>query len=312
MRITVTGGSGFIGANLCSLLVQRGHRVLVLDDLSTSSASNLEGIDVTLLVASVLDLDVVHDAVADADAVVHLAARGSVPRSVADPIGCHAANTTGTMHVLEAARASGAHVVAASSSSVYGGGPELPKHEAMPTRARSPYAASKVALEALIQGYQGSFELDALAFRFFNVYGPLQAAGHAYAAVIPTWIDAALRGRPLPIHSDGRQTRDFTYVSTVCEVLVDAVERRVTHDRPVNLALGNRVSLRELAALIEASLGQPVEREHLPARAGDVTDSQADPTTLRHLFPEVRPVAVATGIGSTIDWFRHQQVGATS
>ena len=168
----------------------------------------------------------------------------------------------------------------------------------------SPYAVSKLATESYALAYTASFGLPTLAFRFFNVFGPLQAPGHAYAAVIPAFLDAALAGAPLTVHGDGGQTRDFTYVGTVCAVLAEAVVRPVTAPRPVNLAFGTRVSLLEVIALIEDLLGHPVERTHTDPRAGDVRDSQADQTALRRLFPDVRPVPLADGLAATIDWFR--------
>ena len=152
----------------------------------------------------------------------------SVPRSIADPVASHLANATGTIHVLEAARRTGAHVVVASSSSVYGATPTLPKREDLPTRPMSPYAASKLATEAYTNAYAHSFGLPTLALRLFNVFGPRQPAGHAYAAVVPAFVDAALAGRPLTIDGDGTQTRDFTFVDTVATVIADAVVRRVT------------------------------------------------------------------------------------
>ena len=225
MRVLVTGGAGFIGANLCRGLTARGiDRVVALDDLSTGRAENLAGTGADLVEASILDEGVLARLVRDADAVVHLAARPSVPRSLADPVASHTVNATGTVCVLEACRRESVHVVAASSSSVYGAVPDLPKHEELPARPLSPYGASKLATEAYVLAYRFSFGLPALAFRFFNVYGPLQPAGHAYAAVIPAFIDAALRGEPLLVHGDGGATRDFTYVGTVTGVLADAVD----------------------------------------------------------------------------------------
>ncbi len=151
-----------------------------------------------------------------------------------------------------------------------------------------------------------SFGMEVLAFRFFNVFGPLQAADHAYAAVIPAFLAAALRGDPLVVHGDGRQTRDFTYVGSVCAVLVDAVTRKVTSEHAVNLAFGSRVSLLELIDTLEEVLGHPVDRTHTEPRAGDVRDSQADQNRLHVLFPDARPVALAEGLRTTVAWFREQ------
>lgn len=169
-----------------------------------------------------------------ASAVVHLAAVPSVPRSLADPRRSHAANATGSLEVLEAVRrAGGPHVVVASSSSVYGRNPSLPKHEGLKCEPMSPYAVSKLATETYALAYATCFGLDVLPLRLFNVFGPLQPAGHAYAAAVPTFVRAALDGVPLSVNGDGTQSRDFTFVDSVTAVITDAVVRRVTHDGPV-------------------------------------------------------------------------------
>jgi UDP-glucose 4-epimerase len=306
VKVVVTGGAGFIGANLCRSLVAAGvEEVVALDDLSTGLEANLDGVGATLVVGSILDGAVMADVVAGADSVVHLAARPSVPRSLADPMASHEVNATGTVTVLEAARAADVpHVVVASSSSVYGANPTLPKHEGLATMPVSPYAVSKLATEAYALAWTRSFGMKVLPFRFFNVFGPLQPAGHAYAAVVPAFVDAALAGTPLPIHGDGSQTRDFTFVGTVAGVLAAAATQQVAHDGPVNLAFGSRTSLLELIGVLEDVLGHPVERDHQPTRAGDVRDSQADDTLLRSLFPDVTAVPLRDGIQATVDWFR--------
>ena len=259
MKVVVTGGAGFIGANLCRMLDQHDFvdHVVALDDLSTGSRENLAGSpSVELREGSILNSDDLDSVMAGTQAVVHLAARPSVPRSLADPMATHLVNATGTMMVLEAARRHGMpYVVVASSSSVYGANPALPKREDMAPMPVSPYAASKLAAEAYALSYGRSFGLPVMIFRFFNVFGPLQPAGHAYAAVVPTFISYALAGRPLPVHGDGTQTRDFTFVDTVVSVLTDAIRRRVIDLDPVNLAYGSRVSLLELIALLEEAVG---------------------------------------------------------
>jgi UDP-glucose 4-epimerase len=308
LRVLVTGGAGFIGANLCRELTARPgiDEVIALDDLSAGRAENLHGTDVQLIEASILDLELLSKVVGGVDTVVHLAARSSVPRSLAAPVASHDVNATGTIHVLEACRGGSVHVVAASSSSVYGGVLDLPKHEDLPTRPLSPYGASKLATEAYALAYGASFGLPVLALRFFNVYGPMQPAGHTYAAVIPAFINAALRGDPLLVHGDGGQTRDFTFVGTVAKVLADAVLQRVTSHEPVNLAFGTRVSVLELTRRLSAVLGEPVEVRHGPPRAGDVRDSQAADGRLRRLFPHIASVALDTGLEQTVAWFREQ------
>jgi len=302
----VTGGAGFVGANLCRQLAATPgvEHVVAIDDLSSGSVENLADAPVELVQGSVLDRALLSDVLADAGAVVHLAARPSVPRSLHDPVATHHANATGTIYVLEAARRTGAHVIVASSSSVYGSSVELPKHEDLATRPLSPYAASKLATESYALAYQESFDLPVLALRFFNVYGPLQSAGHAYAAVIPAFLDAALRGRPLTVYGDGRQTRDFTYVGTVTAALTDAVVRRVASRAPANLAFGTRTSLLDLIDRLQAVLGRPVEVRHGPARTGDVRDSQASDERVRRLFPDIDPVPLERGLAETAAWFR--------
>jgi UDP-glucose 4-epimerase len=305
VSIVVTGGAGFIGANLSRRLRAQGDDVVVVDDLSTGNLDNLRDLDVTFVEGTILDPAILDTAMRDAQAVVHLAARPSVPRSISDPVASHLANATGTVEVLEAARRAGnVHVIVASSSSVYGANPTLPKREDLATLPLSPYAASKLATESYALAYQSSFGLPALAFRFFNVFGPLQAAGHAYAAVVPAFVSAALEGRPLTVHGDGKQSRDFTYVDTVTQVIADAIGRGVTSPTPVNLAFGTRTDLLSLIAELETVLGKTVEVEHTETHAGDVKHSQADSTRLQELFPDVVPTALPDALRATVDWFR--------
>lgn len=308
MKILVTGGAGFIGANLAryALMDDASHEIRIIDDLSTGRKSNLDGLPVEFIQASIADADSVSRAAAGVDAIVHLGALGSVPRSVANPVASHIANLNGTLNVMEAARAESAYVVFASSSSVYGANTALPKSEFDWTRPMSPYAVTKLGGEGYVLAYQYAYGLKTLAFRFFNVYGPLQAADHDYAAVIPRFVDAALNGRPLKINGDGRQSRDFTNVETVCAALYEAVVSRVCQPNPVNLAFGTNTTLLELVEHLQSELGRELDVEHVAPRVGDVRASQADGVRMRELFPDVRPVALEQGLAETVAWFRRE------
>jgi UDP-glucose 4-epimerase len=304
MKIAVTGGAGFIGSNLVRALSETSQvtEVVVVDDLSTGSRDNLTG-PARFVEGTILADDHLDQAFAGAASVVHLAAIPSVPRSVLNPLASHEANATGTVKVLEAARRHEVgQVIVASSSSVYGANPELPKHEGMRPMPLSPYAVSKLATEAYALAYSSCYGLPVLPFRFFNVFGPGQPADHAYAAVVPAFVSAALDDRPLQVFGDGRQTRDFTFVGTVCAVIVDAVLRRVATTDPVNLAFGSRTSLLELITELEGVFGRRLEVVHEPPRPGDVRDSQADNRVLRSLFPDVRPHPLRLGLAETVEW----------
>ncbi len=309
MRVVVTGGAGFIGSNLCEALSQDPafDEVVALDDLSNGFAENLDGIDAELVVGSILDAAMLDEVCAGAAAIIHLAARGSVPKSVKDPVKTHERNATGTLMVMEAARRHGnIYTIVASSSSVYGATPDLPKHEDLPTRPMSPYAVSKVATEWYALAYGHSYGLPSLVFRFFNVYGPRQPAGHAYAAVIPAWIAAAMNDETLWVNGDGKQSRDFTYVDTVTWTLVEAVKREVVSDIPVNLAFGGGTTLLELIAQLEDVFGRSLRVEHRDPRPGDIRHSTADPSRLFGLFPDVDPIDFDEGLARTLAWWRQQ------
>lgn len=308
-RVVVTGGAGFIGANLCAHLTALDwvDSVVALDNLATGFESNLDGVDCEFQMGSILSDDDLDRALAGADAVVHLAARPSVPRSIEDPMASHEVNATGTLMVLEAVRRHDVGFVAcASSSSVYGANPQLPKTETMVAQPMSPYAVSKLATEQYTLSHARVFGFAALPFRFFNVFGPLQPAGHAYAAVIPAFVDAALNGKPLPVHGDGTQSRDFTYVGDVCHVIAEAIRTGDNAELPVNLAFGGRYTLLDVIERLEGILGTSLERDHQPSRPGDVPHSQADQTRLRSIFPSLEPTSVDAGLRATVEW--HQSL----
>lgn len=311
-RLLITGGAGFIGSYLARRAAAEHVEVTVLDDLSSGRAANLEGVDVTFVRGSVLDDSALDRALAGVDCVVHLAAVADVLSSIADPLRSHTVNATGTVMVLEACRRHDiTQVVGASSSAVYGSNPASPKRERDWVRPLSPYGVSKLATEQYLLAYQSCYGLSTLALRFFNVYGPGQAAGHAYAAVIPAFVDALLAGRPLQVNGDGSQTRDFIYVGTVCEVLLEASLRRLSHPEPVNLAFSTRTDLLTLIEQLERVTGLHAAVAHRPAQVGDIAHSQADHAALRELFPTVTPVPLTTGLQETVSWFKQQQSMAT-
>ncbi len=306
MKVLVTGGAGFIGANLVKALTNTDgvEEISVIDDLSFGFRSNLDDLEITFIEGSILDEDLLAAAMEGASSVVHLAARSSVPRSIADPMAAHRDNATGTALVLEAARAEGdVQVIVASSSSVYGANDILPKHEGLSARPVSPYAASKLATESYALAWGHSYDMSVLALRFFNVFGPLQPPLHTYAAVIPAFLSAALQNKPLPVYGDGNQCRDFTYIDTVVSVIVDAIQSNKSHLEPLNLAYGNKITLLGVISELEVILDRDLAIDFQPSRAGDVERSQADSSALRRLFPKVVPSDFSEGLRRTAQWF---------
>ncbi len=305
MKLLVTGAAGFIGSNLVQRLSELGE-VRGLDDLSTGYLRNLEGLNLDFIQGSILDAEILTKAVQGCDAIVHLAARPSVPRSLAEPQKSHEANATGTLRVLDAARSlNDPVVIVASSSSVYGANPTLPKSETALPMPMSPYAVSKLAAEQYTLAWQYSYGMKTLPFRFFNVFGPKQAPDHDYAAVVPTFIAAALRGEMLHINGDGLQSRDFTYVGTVCDVIAEAITQRISHSSPVNLAFGTRTSLLEVIEILERIMGRSLQVSHQEDRIGDVRHSQADSSVLQNLFPSINPVSLEEGLHTTVKWLQN-------
>lgn len=308
MKILITGGAGFIGSNLAKHALAAGHQVSILDDLSTGYIENIDKLDIKFTHASILDDDALAHACDGAEEVVHLAALGSVPRSIAAPLATHEVNATGTLHVLQAARVAGvSHVTYSSSSSVYGMNPALPKHEREWIRALSPYAASKLAAEQYVLSYQQSYGMSTIAFRFFNVYGPGQRAGHPYAAVIPTFVNAIIHNDTITINGDGSNSRDFTYVGTVCEALLKTIERKITHPEPVNLAFGTNTSLSALVAKLAEVAAFSARLDYGPERPGDVPHSQAASGNLLALLPDLLPEKLEIGLHETLQWFKDNE-----
>lgn len=302
-KIAVTGGAGFIGSNLVERLLSKGHEITVVDDLSTGLKSNLDLSEITFHELSLTDRDGLAKALHGVDAIVHLGARGSVPRSLKNPIATHDVNATGTLNVLEAARTNGAQVIFSSSSSVYGRNGQLPKDESMWLSPLTPYAASKLAAEGYVQAYGAAYEVPVTLLRFFNVFGPKQRPDHEYAAVLPKWIWKAMNNEAIDVYGDGSQTRDFTYVRTVLDVIEDALNRGVRTEGAVNLAYGNRISLLTTIDLLKGHFPE-LKVNFIDTRPGDVKDSQNDPVLLKQLFPSVTPTEFPTALRETVNWLK--------
>jgi UDP-glucose 4-epimerase len=302
-HVAVTGGAGFIGSNLVAALAKRGHSISVVDDLSTGLASNIHATECDFYEVSLVDRKPLGEALAKAEVIFHLGARGSVPRSIKSPVATHDVNATGTLNILEIARKTGAHVVYSSSSSVYGRNGTLPKDETMWLGPMTPYAASKLAAEGYVQAYGATYNVPITLFRFFNVFGPRQRPDHEYAAVLPKWIWKAMRNEPIEVYGDGSQSRDFTYVKTVVDMCLDAMDRKVTYEGAINLAFGNRITLNETIEMLKQHFPK-LRVNYVSVRAGDVKESQNSPVLLQKLFPNVVPMEFGKALAETVDWLR--------
>ena len=279
-RVLVTGGAGFIGSHLTRRLLDDGFAVRVVDNLSTGFRHNLEELSgrIDFIEGDICEPDVCAEAAADVEVIFHVAALPSVPRSMADPLGTHDANVNGTLHLLEAARRAGVRrFVYSSSSSAYGDTPALPKVESMEPLPRSPYAAAKLSGELYALAYARAGLLEAVALRYFNVFGPRQDPNGPYAAIVPLLFRAVLTETPVTIYGDGLQTRDFTYVENVIDANVLGASQPAgrASGHVVNVGTGSRITLLDLVSLAEEVSGRSIKVRHLPARAGDVRDSQA-------------------------------------
>jgi UDP-glucose 4-epimerase len=307
----VTGGAGFIGSHVVERLLAQGHRVRVLDNFSTGSRANLafaKGNRRLLIIRGDLkSLATVERAVRGVTAVFHQAAMRSVPRSVADPLGANASNVTGTLHVLVAAarQKKKPRVVYASSSSVYGERPDLPKREEQPVAPISPYAASKVAGELYASVWSRLFGVETVGLRYFNVFGPRQDPKSEYAAVIPRFILWGRQSKPLQVHGDGTQSRDFTYIDNVvsANLLAAAAPAASVSGKSYNVGCGSRTSLLEIIASIERLLGRPLAKTHLRVRVGDVPHTLADISAAKRDMGYEPLVDFAEGLRRTVDYF---------
>jgi UDP-glucose 4-epimerase len=315
MNALVTGGAGFIGSHIVRALLDDGASVRVLDNLSTGRRENIGDLlaDVDLREADITSAETVHAAVRGCDTIFHQAALPSVPRSVDDPLSSNAVNVVGTLNVLLAARDEGVRrVIYASSSSVYGANRELPKREPAAPAPMSPYAVAKLAGEGYCRSFWHVFELETVALRYFNVFGPQQDPSSQYAAVIPSFIDAFLRRRRPVIFGDGEQSRDFTYVSNVVEANLLAATAPGVAGEVLNIACGERITLNHLVSEIATVLGMDLEPSYEAPRAGDVRHSHADISRARHALGYAPGVELTEGLRRTAAHYRSASANGTS
>lgn len=307
-RALVTGGAGFIGSNLAEELIRQGAKVTILDNLSTGNRTNLEELvgDFDFVEGDLNDDEALLRSLDGAEIVFHLAALPSVPRSVDEPAETHQACLNGTFNLLVKARERGVRrVIYAASSSAYGDQPILPKVETMSPDPRSPYAAAKLAGEYYCRVFNQVYGIETLALRYFNVFGPRQDPSSTYSGVISRFIDALMSGKTPVIYGDGEQTRDFTYIANVVDANLQAAQTIDGIGQTMNVANGERVSLNELLSTLKKITGKPdVEPEYLPARSGDVKDSQADNSRAVEWLGYRKLVGLEEGLRRTIDWWK--------
>src|SRR6202171_5091486 len=311
MRYLVTGGAGFIGSNTVDELVRRGHSVVVLDDLSAGKEENLAEVrnKITFIKGSITDMETLQKAMHQAEYVIHLAARTSVPRSVKDPIETNKINIDGSLNVLVAARdAKVKRVVFAASSSAYGETPTLPKVETMPPAPISPYGVTKFVGELYAQTFGRCYGLENVSLRYFNIFGPRQDPGSPYSGVLAKFCIAALEETEPVIFGDGLQSRDFTFVDNAVQANLLACEAPNVSGKVFNIGVGGRFSLNQTVALLNQISGKNLEAKFEPARDGDIRDSQADISQACEFLGYEPSIAFEEGLRRTLDWHRATQV----
>jgi UDP-glucose 4-epimerase len=310
MKILVTGGAGFIGSHLVEALVQDGHTVRVLDNLSTGKRSNLDSVgrEVEIVEGDCADLALARKAVRGVEVVYHEAAIPSVARSVHKPVESHRSNATATLHMLVAARDAGVRrFVFAGSSSVYGDRPGLPKREDATPRPLSPYAVDKLASEHFVTVFAELFGMENVTLRYFNVFGPRQDPSSPYSGVISLFVTALLAGRRPVIYGDGLQSRDFTYVANVVEANRRALKARGLCGQTVNVATGERTTLRMLLTVLARAIGRKPAAKLAKPRPGDIRHSLADIRAARRLLGYRPAVGLDEGLKRTVAWYRETQ-----
>jgi nucleoside-diphosphate-sugar epimerase len=307
MRYLVTGGAGFIGSTLVDELVRRGHDVVVLDDLSTGKECNLDSVrgKIDLRIGTIVDLATVQSASKGANYVVHLAARASVPKSIADPIDTNRVNIDGTLNVLVAARdAKVRRVVYAASSSAYGESPILPKTEDMPAEPISPYGVTKYVGELYAQVFGYVYGLENASIRYFNVFGPRQDPSSQYSGVLSRFMYAVIHNEPPVVFGDGEQSRDFTYVGNVVDETLRACEAPGASGKVFNGGTGARITLNQVLKLLQKITGKRICAKYEPPRSGDILHSQADFSLARQVLGYEPSVLFEDGLRRTWEWYK--------
>ncbi len=310
MRYLVTGGAGFIGSNTVDELVRRGHSVVVLDDLSSGKEDNLAEIrnKITFIKGSITDIEVVRKAMHEAEYVLHLAARTSVPRSVKDPIETNKINIDGTLNVLVAAKELKVkRVVFAASSSAYGETPTLPKVETMQPQPISPYGVTKFVGELYGQTFGRCYGLENVSLRYFNIFGPRQDPSSPYSGVLAKFCTAFLEDTQPVVFGDGEQTRDFTYVENAVQANLLACEAPNVSGKVFNVGVGGRVSLNAVLRELEKITRKILEAKYDPPRDGDIRDSQADISQAKEFLGYAPQVTFEDGLARTFEWYRETQ-----
>ena len=315
MRYLVTGGAGFIGSNTVDELVRRGHSVVVLDDLSSGKEDNLAEIrnKITFIKGSITDIEVVRRAMHEAEYVLHLGARTSVPRSVKDPIDTNKINIEGTLNVLVAAKELKVkRVVFAASSSAYGETATLPKVETMQPQPISPYGVTKYVGELYAQTFGRCYGLENVSLRYFNIFGPRQDPSSPYSGVLAKFCTAFLEDTPPLVFGDGEQTRDFTYVENAVQANLLACEAPNASGKVFNVGVGERISLNEVLRELGKITGKRLEAKYEPPRDGDIRDSQADISQARECLDYDPQVSFEKGLARTFEWYRSIQTKMTA
>jgi UDP-N-acetylglucosamine/UDP-N-acetyl-alpha-D-glucosaminouronate 4-epimerase len=310
MRYLVTGGAGFIGSNTVDELVRRGHSVVVLDDLSSGKEENLSDVrnKITFIKGSITDIEVVRKAMHEAEYVLHLAARTSVPRSVKDPIETNKINIDGTLNVLVAAKELKVkRVVFAASSSAYGETPTLPKVETMQPQPISPYGVTKYVGELYGQTFGRCYGLENVSLRYFNIFGPRQDPSSPYSGVLAKFCTAFLEESQPVVFGDGEQTRDFTYVDNAVQANLLACEAPNVSGKVLNVGCGTRTSLNEVLRALGKITGKTLEPKYEPPRDGDIRDSLADISQAKEFLGYNPQVSFEDGLSRTLEWYRASQ-----